>query len=134
MNHIDCAGLVVVQNRKLLLAFSRNKQAWYLPGGKVDAGETALAALQREINEELNIFIATESLQWYCHITAPAFGEVNLLMEQECFLHQLIQTPVPSSEIGDIRYFDLDTYRKEEHQVPGVLIVFEKLWQDGWVD
>lgn len=135
MKHIHCAGLIVVQDRKLLLAFSNNKQAWYLPGGKVNAGETALAALQREIQEELNIALPAERLQFYYHITAPAFGEPNgLIMEQDCFLHQLQQTPQPSAEIGAIQYFDLDTYRKEPHQVPGVLIAFEKLRADELVD
>lgn len=49
------AGLVVVQDNKLLLTYSNNKKAWYLPGGKIDQGETAREALIREIREELNI-------------------------------------------------------------------------------
>ncbi|WP_343672119.1 NUDIX domain-containing protein [Chitinophaga sp.] len=133
MKCIYTAGLVVVQNRKLLLAFSKNKQAWYLPGGKMDAGETAVEAVQREVQEELNILIPQEELKWYYHITAPAFGEVELIMEQDCFLHELKQEVVPSAEIGDVRYFDLEEYKKEEHQVPGVLIAFEKLKEDGLV-
>ena len=50
---LHTAGLVVIQENKLLLAFSNNKKAWYLPGGKIDAGETPVEALQREIQEEL---------------------------------------------------------------------------------
>lgn len=30
------AGLVVTKNNQLLLAYSNNKNAWYLPEGKVD--------------------------------------------------------------------------------------------------
>ncbi|QJB30100.1 NUDIX domain-containing protein [Chitinophaga oryzae] len=134
MNYIDCVGLIVVENRELLLAFSKNKGAWYLPGGKVDAGETPLQAMQREIKEELNMDLTADSLQWYYHITAPAFGEKDLLMRQDCFRHQLRQTPQPSAEIGAVRFFSLEAYRQEPHQVRGVLLAFEKLQQDGLVD
>ncbi|WP_343744909.1 NUDIX domain-containing protein [Chitinophaga sp.] len=134
MKYIDCVGLIVVENRELMLAFSKNKNAWYLPGGKVDAGETPLQAMQREIREELNMDLPADSLQWYYHITAPAFGENNVEMRQNCFLHQLRQTPQPSAEIGAVRFFSLESYRKEQHQVRGVLLAFEKLQQDGLVD
>lgn len=134
MKHIDCAGLVVVKNRRLLLAYSNNKGAWYLPGGKVDPGETAVAALQREINEELNIHLPADSLQWYYFISAPAFGEDNLEMRQHCFLHELEQEPVPSAEIGALRYFTPASYQMEPHQVAGVLMAFKKLQEDGLVD
>ncbi len=131
---IHCAGLIVVQDRKLLLAFSNNKKAWYLPGGKIDEGETALAGLQREIQEELNINIAAGELTPYYHITAPAFGEQNITMQQDCFLHQLQQTPQPAAEIGGLHYFTLEEYRQQTHQVVGVLLAFEKLQQDNLVD
>lgn len=135
MGFIHCAGLVVVKNRRLLLAFSNNKQAWYLPGGKVDNGETATAALQREIQEELHIRLPEDSLHFYMHITAPAFGETNnLVMEQDCFIHELQQTPVASAEVGDVRYFDWATYQREPHQVPGVLILFKQLQADKLVE
>ncbi|RFM27718.1 NUDIX hydrolase [Deminuibacter soli] len=135
MKTIHCAGLIVIQNRRLLLAFSNNKQAWYLPGGKIDAGETALQAMQREVMEELNMQLPEDSLQYYMHVTAPAFGEKdNLVMEQDCFIHELQQTPQPSAEIGAIQFFDHATYLKEPHQVPGVLMVFEQLRADKLVD
>ena len=134
METIDCVGLIVVENRKLLLAFSKNKKAWYLPGGKVDAGETNVAALQREIREELNIRLAESGIRWYYYITAPAFGETGLLMQQNCFMCELPQTPEPTAEIEAIRYFSLSEYRLETHQVPGVLMAFAKLQADGLVD
>jgi hypothetical protein len=31
---LPCSGLLHIKDRKLLLAFSRNKQCFYLPGGK----------------------------------------------------------------------------------------------------
>lgn len=126
------AGLVVVKNNKLLLAYSRNKEAWYLPGGKVDEGETAQEALIREIVEELNIVLDINRLNYYCHTTAPAFGEAqNVVMEQECFIYTLLEEVEPSHEIAAVKYFDLKTYKLEPQQVPGVLHIFSELKKDG---
>jgi len=85
---LPTAGLIVIENNKLLLSYSRNKKAWYLPGGKIDAGETSVEAIQREIQEELNIKLDPSLLKLYCHITAPAYGEnTNIIMEQDCYLY-----------------------------------------------
>ncbi|WP_236263836.1 NUDIX domain-containing protein [Dysgonomonas sp. Marseille-P4677] len=37
---IKTAGLLIIKENKLLLAYSNNKKAWYLPGGKIEAGES----------------------------------------------------------------------------------------------
>lgn len=129
------AALVVIKSRKLLLAFSKNKQAFYLPGGKVDAGETTVAALQREIAEELNVTVDGNGLRYYTHITAPAFGEQQgIIMEQDCYLYELDETPVPSSEIGALEYFDSASYTLQPKQVPGVVTIIRQLKNDGLID
>ena len=135
MTRIYCAGLITLKNRKLLLAFSKNKQAYYLPGGKIDKGETAQQALIREIKEELNIEFKESDIEYYCHITAKAFGEANgLVMEQDCFICGLDDTPKPNAEIAALQYFDEAGYRNEQHLVPGVIMAFEQLRKDGLVD
>lgn len=128
---LPTAGLIVIRNNKLLLAYSKNKQAWYLPGGKVDKGENPLTALQREIKEELNLTLNPELLKYYCHITAPAYGEMpNIIMEQECFLYELNEKIEPNNEIEEAKFFTYETYKSEPIQVVGVLEVFEKLTYD----
>jgi len=129
---LHTAGLVVLKGRKLLLAFSKNKKAWYLPGGKVDTGETSEEAILREIAEELDLFLDPKLVKFYCHITAQAYGEhQNITMEQDCYMYELTENVSANSEIEEIGYFDLETYRQEPAQVPGVLLLFEKLRQDG---
>lgn len=129
---LHTAGLVVLKDGKLLLAFSKNKKAWYLPGGKIDAGETALQAIIREIKEELNVALNSKKLILYKHITAAAYGEHNnIQMEQDCFMYNLTEKITPANEIGEVRYFDLETYLQEPAQVPGVLMLFKCLEKDG---
>ncbi len=129
---LPTSGLIILKDNKLLLAYSKNKNAWYLPGGKVDEGEDSIIALQREIQEELNINLDPTLLKFYCHVIAPAYGEnPNIIMEQDCFIYDLNEAIKPGNEIGDVRYFDYESYKKEPVQVVGVVEVFETLLKDS---
>lgn len=126
------AGLVITKNNQLLLAYSNNKNAWYLPGGKIDKGETSKEALIREIREELNIDLQPDRIEKHKHISAPAYGESpELIMEQDTFLYNLTENIQPSHEIVAVKYFDLEMYKQEPAQVPGVLKVFKLLKEDS---
>ena len=81
------AGLPAIKDKKLLPTFSKNKECFYLPGGKFDAGETSKQALIREIAEELNVQLAETDLEYYTPIAVPAYGETaGIVIEQDCFL------------------------------------------------
>lgn len=135
MKSLKTVGLLSVRQRKLLLAYSRNKQCFYLPGGKVDAGESETQALCREIAEELNVSMTEEELVYYTHISAPAFGERDgIIMEQDCYwLHRDI-VPEPAAEIGEVRFFSVADYSGQEAQAPGVIAILNKLQQEGFID
>jgi mutator protein MutT len=71
MHEIVTAALVR-EGRVLLVHRSPNKHVypnvWDLPGGHIDAGETELAALAREMHEELGVQIATGSAIHLCRL------------------------------------------------------------------
>lgn len=133
--NLPTVGLVVVKDNKLLLAYSTHKEAWYLPGGKIDAGEDAKEALVREVKEELAIGLDADRLEYLAHIVAPAFGEkLNVLMQQECFLYELEGELVKATnEIGAVKYFEYEDYLQEQELVPGVLMVFDSLKEEGLI-
>jgi 8-oxo-dGTP pyrophosphatase MutT (NUDIX family) len=128
-------GLLIIENRKLLLAFSKNKECFYLPGGKIDEGETAASALCREISEELNINLDQNELRYYTHISAPAYGEkAGVIMEQDCFLIDRPVSPTAAAEIGELKYFSLNEYLDETNKAPGVVMILEKLKEVNFID
>jgi 8-oxo-dGTP pyrophosphatase MutT (NUDIX family) len=135
MVKMETVGLLVVRNRKLLLAFSNNKQCFYLPGGKKDKHETAEQALCREIAEELNVKLEEKNLKYQLHVSAPAYGEVDgTVMEQDCFFHDEFIQPVASAEIGELRFFSLQDYLTEANQAPGAVMVLQQLKKENFID
>jgi 8-oxo-dGTP pyrophosphatase MutT (NUDIX family) len=133
--HIPTAGLLIINDQKLLLAYSKNKNCFYLPGGKIDNNETAIEGLCREIREELNIPLTENDLSYYTHISAPAYGEMNgTIMEQDCFLVNKNVEPVASAEIGELRYFSLEEYLLQTNTAPGAVRVLEILKVDNLID
>jgi|SRR6218665_92510 len=132
---LPTAGALIIRNRKLMLAFSNNKQCYYLPGGKVDAGEASVVALCRELSEELSIDILQSDLKFYTHISAPAFGEQNgIIMEQDCFFVNKNITPVASAEIGGLAYFSLEEYLQQPNKAPGAIMILQQLKTEGLID
>lgn len=131
---LPTAGLVTLRNNRLLLAYSKNKKAWYLPGGKKDGDETAVEALIREIEEELTVTLDAERLTFLLHVTAHAYGEPrDVIMEQECFLYDLQEEIHASHEIGAVKYFSFEDYLLEPIQVVGVIEVFKFLKSNGYI-
>lgn len=46
---------IIIHDGKILLVENNSSFAWTLPWGKVDAGETLMEALERELYEELHV-------------------------------------------------------------------------------
>ena len=135
MTPLFTAGLLIIENRRLLLAFSNNKQCFYLPGGKLNPGETAPHALCMEISEELLLYITVQDLIYYTHISAPAFGEAEgIMMEQDCYLLSRPVTARPSAEISAIQYFTLSAYLHQPKQAPGAVMILQQLATAGLID
>jgi 8-oxo-dGTP pyrophosphatase MutT (NUDIX family) len=54
---IDKIAWIHLDHSKILSTRSRGKDAYYIPGGKREPGETDLDTLVREIDEELAVTI-----------------------------------------------------------------------------
>jgi 8-oxo-dGTP pyrophosphatase MutT (NUDIX family) len=132
---LPTAALLIIRERKLLLAYSRNKCCFYLPGGKIDEGETSATASCREIAEEMDVMIEGHELDYYTHISAPAFGEESgTIMEQDCFFLRRNIIPQASAEIGELKYFSLKEYLSQTNQAPGAVEILQKLQNEGLID
>jgi ADP-ribose pyrophosphatase YjhB (NUDIX family) len=128
-------GLIIIKNKRILLAYSNNKKCFYLPGGKVEGQENNFQALFREIREELNCFLNKNLIEYYTHISVPAFGErQGIIMEQDCYLLKGMLEPKPSAEINELRFFSLGEYLRETIQAPGAVLVLQKLKSESLID
>lgn len=78
---INVVGAVFVKNGRILAAKRSESMSlpglWEFPGGKIETGETAEAALLREISEEFNCDIEVKSYLTTTEYEYP-FGVVSL--------------------------------------------------------
>ncbi|MFD0385095.1 NUDIX domain-containing protein [Streptomyces stramineus] len=71
---IEKVAWILSQDGRVLAARSRGKDAYYLPGGKPEPGETAHEALIREVREELGVELLPGTIAPAFRVRAPAHG------------------------------------------------------------
>jgi 8-oxo-dGTP pyrophosphatase MutT (NUDIX family) len=125
--HEVVVGALVREGRVLLAYRSPNKHAypgvWDLPGGLVEASESELGALARELHEELGVQIAVGSASHLCRLIArPAREPVRL---SAWLLREWQGTPanVAPEEHDDIGWFDLEELPPLAHELVRTALV-----------
>jgi phosphatase NudJ len=93
-----CYALVVVRkgDRFLLVQESKYGEPWYLPGGRVEAGETFTDAAVRETREEAGIPVRVTGVIRVEHSPSPAGARMRVL-----FLAEPTDDTPPKSEPDD---------------------------------
>jgi 8-oxo-dGTP pyrophosphatase MutT (NUDIX family) len=117
---ISVVGLVHVRDGRLLVVRSVTKGAFYLPGGKLEAGETPVQALHREVREELGVgLVDVVSHRRYLE---PAYGEgPDTLVDMACFTGDLDGPPVASGEIAELRLVTSAEYAAHPETAPAIV-------------
>lgn len=98
------AACLLDADQRLLLVRKRGTRAFMLPGGKREPGETALAALQRELLEELDLEMDASALQPLGRFRAPAANEPDTWVDAEIFVGRLSQPVAAAAELEELAW------------------------------
>lgn len=100
------AAVLAGPDGRVLLVRKRGTGVFMQPGGKLEPGEEPLAALQREVQEELGLAIDPATAHYLGRFSAPAAHETDATVVAEAFWLDIRSTPAPQAEIEEARWVD----------------------------
>lgn len=102
---IRVAALALIRERRLLMVTARARDVLYLPGGKIDPGESAAEAAAREAHEEVDVAVDPAALEPLFTVTVQAHGEPDgRLVEMQLFAGSTPDEPRPSAEVDAVHW------------------------------
>lgn len=104
MTTIRKVGWLHVVDRRLLCARSHGRALFYVPGGKPEPGEDDIAAVIREIREELTVALIPGSIADAGGVEASADGRDEITVIMTLFTADHQGEPAPHHEIAELRY------------------------------
>ncbi|MGC8097893.1 NUDIX hydrolase [Metapseudomonas otitidis] len=105
MTTLDIAAACLIDaDNRLLLVRKRNTQAFMLPGGKREPGESAHEALRRELQEELELSLPADALSPLGSFRAAAANEPDTWVEAQVFVARLEQPVAPAAELEELAW------------------------------
>jgi 8-oxo-dGTP diphosphatase len=126
MSEIIAAAWVCVRDRRVLVVRATGSDAFYLPGGKPEPGETYAEAAAREVEEEVGIVVDPTDLTPLTEIVASAHNrppgtDVRLI----CFAGSKMDgEPVPANEIAELAWF---TSAQAGRTAPAIRVLIAEL-------
>lgn len=102
---IDKLAWLHIHQGKLLVARSKDKELFYIPGGKREQNESDEQALIREIKEEISVDLISKSIKYAGTFTAPADSKAeNVNVKLTCYFAEYQGTLTPNAEIEQIDF------------------------------
>lgn len=99
------SAVAVIRDRRVLMVTAREREVYYMPGGKVDAGETAAQAAAREAFEEVALRLDPDGLEELFEVRTQAHGEPEgRQVHMRVFRARTDDAPAPSGEVGAIHW------------------------------
>jgi len=114
------AGIVLNEGNNKVLLIKRSDSmwgdAWSIPGGHIEYGETVKESLIRELKEELNLNILDIKFLAYEEFTVPTKPNKQFLSIN--FIVIAKESIIPNKEIREAKWFDLSKLSKINHKIP----------------
>lgn len=110
MDLIDKLAWIYIKDRKILSTRSKGKNAYYIPGGKREKGESDKEALTREVKEELDVDLLPKTIAYLDTFKAQAHGKPEgVFVQMTCYTGDYTGNLTPSSEIEEMIFLSSDT-------------------------
>jgi 8-oxo-dGTP pyrophosphatase MutT (NUDIX family) len=130
---VIAAAWVLVRDRRVLVVRAYDSDAFYLPGGKPEPGESFAEAAAREVREEVGMVVDPAALTAFADFIAPAHNRppgtrVRLI----CFSGgDPGGDPKPASEIAELAWF---AQSDAQRTAPAIRLVLAQLLSEGKID
>jgi 8-oxo-dGTP diphosphatase len=138
---VIAAAWVVVRDRRVLVVRAYDSDAFYLPGGKPEPGESYAQAAAREVLEEVGMVVDPAALTVFADFVAPAHNRppgtrVRLI----CFeggdpagdpAGDPGGDPKPANEIAELAWF---AQKDAQRTAPAIRLVLAQLLSEGRID
>lgn len=134
MRSFITVGYIYIENNKILLVKSFKHNAYYVPGGKLEAGEDEVSAIIREVKEEIDVDLDHQSIKHYGDFTNQAHDEPKgTQVSIVCYTAKHQGNPKPSNEIEKMQYFSHQEYHNIPELAPAVTLIIDDLKEKGLI-
>ena len=102
---IEVAAVALFRDRRMLMVTARGRNVLYLPGGKIDDGESAADAAARETREEVAVELIPGSVRELFTVVTQAHGEPDgRQVRMVVFSAATEGEPQPSAEVSELHW------------------------------
>lgn len=103
------AAIALIRDRRVLMVTARGRDVIYMPGGKIDVGESAAEGAAREAWEEVELQLDPAALTEMFTVVIQAHGEPDgRLVRMQVFSAETDAEPRPSAEVSALHWASTD--------------------------
>ncbi|MCP2032890.1 ADP-ribose pyrophosphatase YjhB (NUDIX family) [Okibacterium sp. HSC-33S16] len=99
------AAVAFVRDRQVLMVRARGRDVLYMPGGKIDEGESPADGAAREASEEVAVGLVPGTVSELFTVVTQAHGEPDgRLVRMVVFGAEADAEPRPSAEVSEVHW------------------------------
>ncbi|BDU37232.1 NUDIX hydrolase [Vibrio nigripulchritudo] len=106
MKKLESVAWVLARDSKVLCVKTKGKDKYFIPGGKLEPGESHEAGLIREIKEELCVDLDPATIKRAFSVCDVAYEFEDTTLEMHCYYADFMGEISTNSEIESMDWLD----------------------------